>query len=100
LWALPAQPVFRRPFGPWRPGTNLAPIAPWDRGEHPEAARLLESSIVLGTADEPLFAQPAELMGQYLGAFEKVIDDIDTVRRAPYTPVRPWPPWEPPPTNR
>jgi perosamine synthetase len=53
LLPLPAQPVFRRPFGPWRPATDLAPIAPWDRAEHPEAARLLESSIVLGTAEEP-----------------------------------------------
>jgi perosamine synthetase len=97
LLPLPAQPVFRRPVGPWRPATDLAPIAPWDKTEHPEAARLLESSIVLGTADEPLFAQPAELMERYLEAFEKVIEAIDTVLGAPYSPVEPWPPREPPP---
>jgi perosamine synthetase len=95
LLPLPAQPVFRRPFGPWRPTTDLLPIAPWDKGEHPEAARLLESSIVLGTADEPLFAQPADLMGRYLEAFEKVAEGIEAVLRAPYSPVEPWPPWEP-----
>jgi perosamine synthetase len=95
LLPLPAQPVFRRPFGPWQPATDLQPIAPWDRGEHPETARLLECSIVLGTADEPLFAQPADLMGLYLEAFEKVIDGLETILRAPYSPVEPWPPWEP-----
>ena len=94
---LPAQPVFRRPFAPWQPRTDRLPIAPWDRGEHPEAARLLEGSIVLGTACEPLFAQPAELMERYLEAFEKVAEGIETVLRAPYSPVEPWPPREPPP---
>lgn len=97
LLPLPAQPVFRRPFAPWRPTTDFVPIAPWDSAEHPEAARLLERSIVLGTADEPLFAQPAELMERYLEAFEKVVEEIETVLRAPYSPVEPWPPREPAP---
>jgi perosamine synthetase len=96
LLPLPAQPVFRRPFGPWRPATDLAPIAPWDKAEHPETARLLESSIVLGTADEPLFVQPVDLMERYLEAFKKVIDGLETILRAPYSSVEPWPPWEPP----
>jgi dTDP-4-amino-4,6-dideoxygalactose transaminase len=96
LLPLPAQPVFRRPVGPWRPATDSAPIAPWDKAEHPEATRLLEGSIVLGTADEPLFAQPAELMEHYLEAFEKVIEGIETILRAPYLPAEPWPPREPP----
>jgi hypothetical protein len=96
LLRLPAQPLFRRPFAPWRPTTDLLPIAPWNKAEHPEA-RLLASSIVLGTADEPLFTQPADLMERYLEAFAKVIDGIDIVVRAPYSPVEPWPPWEPPP---
>ena len=73
------------------------PIAPWVSAEHPEAARLIERSIVLGTADEPLFAQPAELMERYLEAFEKVVEEIETVLRAPYSPVEPWPPREPAP---
>jgi dTDP-4-amino-4,6-dideoxygalactose transaminase len=96
LLPLPAQPVFRRPFRPWQPTSDRMPIAPWDRAEHPEAARLLESSIVLGTADKPVFAQPAELMELYLEAFEKVIDGIDMILRAPYSPVEPWPPRKPP----
>ena len=96
LLPLPAQPVFRRPFlGAWGPTTDLLPIAPWDKGEHPEAARLLESSIVLGTADEPLFAQAADLMERYLEGFEKVVQGLETVLHAPYSPVEPWPPWEP-----
>jgi hypothetical protein len=72
-------------------------MAPWDRAEHPEAAGLLESSIVLGTAEEPLFVQPPELMERYVEAFEKVVEGIETVLRAPYSPVEPWPPWEPVP---
>jgi perosamine synthetase len=96
LLPLPAQPVFRRPFGPWQPGSDGEPLAPWDRGEHPEAARLLESSIVLGTADEPLFAQPAGLMERYLEAFEKVVEGIGPVLTTDYRPVEPWPPREPP----
>ena len=97
LLPLPAQPVFRRPFAPSQPTTDDVPLATWDRDEHPEAARLLESSIVLGTAEEPLFAQPAELMERYLEAFAKVVEGMETVLRAPYSPVEPWPAWEPPP---
>jgi perosamine synthetase len=95
LLPLPAQPVFRRGrFAPWQPGDD-APLEPWDRGDYPETARLLESSIVLGTATEPLFNQPPELMGRYLEAFEKVIGAIESVLGAPYRPVQPWPPIPP-----
>jgi len=96
LLPLPAQPVFRRPAGPWQPAKDLEPISPWDRAEHPQAARLLESSIVVGTAEEPLFNQPAELMERYLEAFEKVIAGIETVLRTDSRPVEPWPAREPP----
>jgi perosamine synthetase len=92
LLPLPAQPVFRRP--PHAP--DARPLAPWDPSEHPEAARLLEGSIVLGTADEPLFNQSSELIERYLEAFEKVIGDIQTVLTADYRPVQPWPPRQPP----
>jgi perosamine synthetase len=97
LLPLPAQPLFRRRAAAWRPESDDLPLAPWDRDEHPETARLLESSIVLGTADEPLFVQPAELIERYLEAFEKVVEEIEIVLRAPYWPVEPWPPREPPP---
>jgi hypothetical protein len=93
LLPLPAQPVFRRrAFAASRPEGDLRPLEPWDRAAHPHAARLLESSIVLGTADEPLFDQPSDLMVRYLEAFERVIDGIETVLSADYRPVEPWPP--------
>jgi perosamine synthetase len=97
LLPLPAQPLLRRRPAAWQPGIDELPLALWDRNEHPEAGRLLESSIVVGTAEEPLFAQPAELMEHYVEAFEKVVGGMETVLRAPYRPVEPWPPWEPPP---
>jgi perosamine synthetase len=94
LLPLPAQPVFRRGrFAPWRPG-DARPLEPWDRHAHPQALRLLESSIVLGTADRAMFNQPGDLMERYLDAFEKVIESIDAVITAEYRPVEPWPPRE------
>jgi perosamine synthetase len=92
LLPLPAQPVFRRGrFTPWSPGDRDR-LAPWNPAAHPEAATLLESSIVLGTATEPLFNQPTELMERYLEAFEKVLSDRGALFRARYRPVMPWPP--------
>ena len=81
LLPLPAQPVFRR-----------GGVDPWDRDAHPVAADLLESSIVLGTAEAPLWVQPARLMDRYLEALEKVAGDVPALLRAPYRPVQPWPP--------
>jgi perosamine synthetase len=92
LLPLPAQPVFRRRrFAPWRPGDD-EPLEPWDREAFRETGRLLESSIVLGTAAAPFFHQPAELMERYLDAFEKVLSDRDTLFTALYRQVQPWPP--------
>jgi perosamine synthetase len=92
LLPLPAQPVFRRRrFAPWRPGDDDE-LDPWDPAQHPETSRLLESSIVLGTATEPLFNQPSELMERYVEAFEKVLSDTDTLLTASYRPVQPRPP--------
>jgi len=94
LLPLPAQPVFRRRWnGAWQPAAEHARLEPWNREAHPEALRLLESSIVLGTASEPLFNQPVELMDRYREALEKVIEGIETVLTADYRPVQPWPPW-------
>jgi hypothetical protein len=56
------------------------------------AARLLESSIVLGTADHPLFNQASDLMDRYIDAFQKVLGDLGTLFSVPYLPVQPWPP--------
>jgi perosamine synthetase len=95
LWQLrplPAQPVFRRGrFAPWQPGDDGA-LEPWDLDAYSETARLLESSIVLGTAERPLANQPGELMQRYLEAFEKVLGDLETLFTAAYRPVQPWPP--------
>ena len=97
LLPLPAQPAFRRRrFAPWQPGADSEPLEPWDREAHPVAARLLESSIVLGTADEPLFHQRSALMERYLDAFDKVLGQIETVLSADYRPIEPWPPRQPP----
>jgi perosamine synthetase len=82
LLPLPAQPVFRD-------GGRL----PWDRGAHPETLRLLESSIVLGTPDEPIFNQPAELIELSVEALRKVMANGEAVLSADYRPVQPWPPW-------
>jgi perosamine synthetase len=83
LLPLPAQPVFRS-------GGSV----PWDRAEHPRAAALLESSIVLGTATEPLWNQPAGLMERYVEAFQKVAGSMERVLTGDYRPVQPWPPIE------
>jgi perosamine synthetase len=95
LLPLPAQPVFRRRVAPWQPRREAEQLAPWEPGEHPESAGLLESSIVLGTADQPIFNQPSRLMEAYLRGFEKLLGDLETVLTGPYRPVQPWPPREP-----
>jgi dTDP-4-amino-4,6-dideoxygalactose transaminase len=93
LQPLPAQPVFRRSrFAAWQPDADAEPLKPWDPSEFPEATRLLESSIVLGTATEPIFNQPAELMERYLEAFEKVLGDPGALFSAEYRAVEAWPP--------
>jgi perosamine synthetase len=90
LWQLrplPEQPVFRR-------GGSF------DAGPYPETTRLLESSIVIGTAEHTLFNQPRALMSRYADAFEKVMGDLETVFSADYRPVQPWPPVVPEPSPR
>jgi len=81
LEPLPAQPVFDgRDHPSWHPAA------------HPVTSRLLKSSFVIGSAEHPLFNQPAHLMQLYAEAFEKVMSDLETVFTADYRPVRPWPP--------
>jgi dTDP-4-amino-4,6-dideoxygalactose transaminase len=84
LWQhepLPAQPVFRDRAHP-----------SWDPAAHPVATALLNSSIVIGTAEHPLFNQPGRAMDCYAEAFEKVMGDLEAVFTGPYRPVRRWPP--------
>jgi perosamine synthetase len=92
LWQLaplPAQPLFSSRIHP-----------SWNPDAHPVASRLLESSFVIGTAEHPLFNQPARLMQRYAEAFEKVMSDLATVFTADYRPVQPWPPSRPEPGTR
>jgi perosamine synthetase len=84
LWQhepLPAQPVF---------GDRLH--ASWDPAAHPNTRRLLDSSIVIGTAEHPLFSQPAELMHRYAEALASVMSDLEMVFTGHYRPVERWPP--------
>jgi dTDP-4-amino-4,6-dideoxygalactose transaminase len=84
LWQLeplPCQPLFQSRSHP-----------SWDPGAHPVTRRLLDSSIVIGTAEHMLLNQPERLMHRYAEAFEKVMDDLETVFTADYRPVQPWPP--------
>ena len=96
LWQLrplPEQPVFRHGgrFAPWQPGAPKA-LDRFDPGAYPKTTRLLQSSIVIGTAELPLFNQPRALMSRYAEAFEKVMGDLETVFRADHRPVQPVPP--------
>jgi perosamine synthetase len=92
LLPLPAQPVFRRVrHTPWQPGDDDT-LAQWEPRSYSRAGCLLESSIVLGTATEPLFNQPLELMERYLEAFEKVLGNVETLLTRDYRPVEAWPP--------
>ena len=81
LTPLPAQPVFRDRRHP-----------SWDPAAHAVTTRLLDSSIVIGTAEHPLFNQPEHLMHRYAEAFDKVMSDLETVFTADYRPVQTWPP--------
>ena len=99
LWQLrplPAHPLFRRrgPFRPWQPGDE-GELEPWRREDYPEASRLIDSSIVLGTGEHPLFNQPAELMGRYVEAFEKILGEREELFTGDYSPVQAWPPVPP-----
>ncbi len=69
---VPSQPLFGRP-----------------REEFPETARLLDGSIVLGTAEHPIFNQEPPLMERYVEAFAKLAPDPEAVLAADYIPVRP-----------
>lgn len=84
LWQpqpMPAQPAFRRPLEPWHPGHDGEPLRPWDPAEYPQASRLLECSLVLGSQRHPLFVQDRELMTRYVDAVTKVVEHLHT--RAP-----------------
>jgi dTDP-4-amino-4,6-dideoxygalactose transaminase len=81
LRAIPEQDVFRR-----------ARLSPWDPAEYPETTGLLESSIVIGSADHPIFAQPVSVAERYAEGLRKLVENLEVVLSADYEPLRPWPP--------
>ncbi|MDQ3890599.1 MAG: DegT/DnrJ/EryC1/StrS family aminotransferase [Actinomycetota bacterium] len=90
LWQahpLPAYPAFRRELRPWHRARDGEPLRRWDPSEFPQASRLLDESLVLGSEAHPLFAQPPELMERYVDAFRKVIENLEAVLAAPFVPV-------------
>jgi dTDP-4-amino-4,6-dideoxygalactose transaminase len=93
LNTLPAQPIFRRAtYAAWCPAREREPLKPWDRDAYPVTSAVLEQSLVLGTADAPLFGQPGSLMGHYAVAFEKILTNLDAVFHGHYEPVQAFPP--------
>jgi dTDP-4-amino-4,6-dideoxygalactose transaminase len=92
LRALPSQHVFRRArLSPWQPGRDAEPLSPWDPDEYPETTRLLDSSIVIGSADHPIFCQPVAIAERYVDGLHKLVENIDVVLSADYEPLQPWP---------
>jgi dTDP-4-amino-4,6-dideoxygalactose transaminase len=84
LDALPAYPAFRRGrLHSWHPRDDKQPLEPWDRGTFPEAAALLDSSIVIGSMPHPLFIQDASLMERYVEAAARVMSNLGAVLAAP-----------------
>lgn len=47
--------------------------------DYPETTKLLDSSIIVGTEEYPLFPQKLELMEQYVETFRKVFANLDAV---------------------
>ena len=47
----------------------------YDPAEYPMAAKMLDTSICVGSALHPLFVQPREVMEGYVEAFRKVLAD-------------------------
>ena len=91
LWQvhpLPAYPAFRRALRPWYPEWDDEPLDPFDPADFPETSRLLDESLILGSEPRPLFVQADDLMRAYVDAFEKVLDNLDTLLELPFEPVR------------
>lgn len=84
LDALPAYPAFRRGgIHSWRPRDEKEPLEPWDRQSFPAAAEMLDSSIVIGSMEHPLFIQDGALMERYVAAFGRVMQNLPAALAAP-----------------
>lgn len=86
LWhttPLPAYPVFQQRAGygggfPWTVPPAGRPIS-YDPAAYPQATRLLDCSILLGSERHPLCAQDESLMDDYVAAFHKVYNALEEV---------------------
>jgi dTDP-4-amino-4,6-dideoxygalactose transaminase len=85
---IPAQPVFRKTLRPWQPAHANEPLRPWDPAEFPVTSRLVDVSLALGSEARPLYVQEAALMQRYVEAVEKVMNNIERVLEAPFSPIR------------
>jgi len=88
VFPLPAYPAFRRELRPWHKGRDDEPLREWDPAEYPEATRVLEETLVIGSEAHPLFIQETGVMDRYVEAFRKVFDNFDAVLIVPFEPVR------------
>lgn len=89
LWQtelLPSFPAFRRALCTWAPKQDAVELQPWDPQEYPVASAILDSSLIIGSEGEPLFAQEAEVMHQYVAACAKVVENLDAVVSCSYDP--------------
>jgi perosamine synthetase len=90
LWQvapLPAYPAFRRELRPWLATDEGEELRSWDPAEYPAALELLDHSLILGSESHPLFVQEESLMARYVGAFEKVLANLETIAELPLEPV-------------
>jgi perosamine synthetase len=95
---LPAHPVFRRRrMRPWHPDLDGDPVDDWHRSEYPQAVRLLDESLIIGSGTHPLRAQDLEMMDRYAEAVSKVADQVDRLPAAPTPAVPDASPQPPPP---
>lgn len=84
LDALPAYPAFRRnDIHSWHPRDEKEPLKAWDRQSFPATAEMLDSSIVIGSMEHPLFIQDAGLMEEYVSAFQRVMENLPAALATP-----------------
>jgi dTDP-4-amino-4,6-dideoxygalactose transaminase len=86
---VPAEPVFRqkRPRV-WLPGRRRPRLARWRPSDYPVASRAFEETLVVGSNEVVLHNQAEDVMGLYVDAVKKVIENLDRVRDLPYEPLR------------
>ena len=86
---LPALPAFRHgDLVPWSSWHDDAHLEEWHAEAFPEASRLLDESLVLGSERFPLFNQDEAVATLYVEAFERILARLDAVLARPHRPIR------------